>query len=176
MNLYCLGINHRTAPIAVRERLWFSADEAGSFLKLLRGQSVEECALVSTCNRTELYYVPGQSFRHGLPLWEMLARFKRAEEYAHEENFYTLASLHAVHHLYKLSSGVDSMVLGDVQILNQVKSAFTIAQESACAGPLLHRVFSGALHVGKRARTETEIGEGAVRLNGSEIAKDELSV
>ena len=59
MNLYCLGINHRTAPIAVRERLWFSADEAGSFLKLLRGQSVEECALVSTCNRTELYYVPG---------------------------------------------------------------------------------------------------------------------
>jgi glutamyl-tRNA reductase len=162
MNIFCTGINHRTAPIDIREQLWFSPEEARKFLVKLRQQSIAECVLISTCNRTELFYVTKDSSSDIASLWRSLAAFKGIDGKAQEDHFYTLTSLHAVRHLLKLASGIDSMVLGDVQVLNQIKNSYTLAQEAGCTGTILHRVFEQALHMGKRARTETEIGEGAV--------------
>ncbi len=165
MNLFCLGINHRTATIDIREKMWFSADETRSALTRLRELHVQESLLVSTCNRTELYYVPFENKSNGAPLWNTLATFKQAEQFVEEKHFYLLSSLNAVKHICNVASGIDSMVLGDVQIINQVKEAFSIAQEMHAAGPVLSRLANTALHVGKRSHTETEIGEGAISIS-----------
>jgi glutamyl-tRNA reductase len=165
MNIFCLGINHRTAPIDVRERLWFSSHEIPGVLGSLKEQSMKELVLVSTCNRTELFYVPRDGAAIDAGLWKTLAAFKGAEGDVRAEHFYTLSSLRAVKHLYALAAGIDSMVLGDVQILNQMKEAFASSQEHQCTGTATNRLFHTAFHVGKRARTETEIGEGAVSVS-----------
>jgi glutamyl-tRNA reductase len=165
MNIFCLGINHRTAPIEVREKLWFSSQEIPPVLAALKARSMKELVLVSTCNRTELFYVPREEEAVDRGLWKTLAAFKGAEESVHEGHFYTISSLRAVKHLYGVAAGIDSMVLGDVQILNQMKEAFSASQELQCTGTATNRLFHTAFHVGKRARTETEIGEGAVSVS-----------
>lgn len=165
MNIHCLGINHRTAPIEIREQLWFSNDEVHSFLPLLKDVHMTECVLVSTCNRTELYYLPRNGEDKGTPYWKMLATHKRAGSDVQQHHFYGLTSLNCVKHLYNVAGGVDSMVLGDVQILGQIKDAFAVAQDCKSTGIMLNRLFTKALHVGKRVRTETEIGEGAVSVS-----------
>jgi glutamyl-tRNA reductase len=162
LNLYCLGINHRTAPIEVREKLWFSNDEVRSLLAELNGEITKECSLISTCNRTELYYVPQDSSADWHSVWMMLAAAKHINEIVTGEEVYALHSLNVVKHLFKLASGIDSMVLGDVQILGQIKTGYALARESRTAGSILNKLFTNALHVGKRARAETEIGDGAV--------------
>lgn len=165
MNIHCLGINHRTAPIEIREKLWFSNGELPAVLASLKESAMNECALVSTCNRTELYYVPSGAEANGTPLWRDLARRKNAEGAFRDEHFYSYSGVDAVRHLYAVVSGIDSMVLGDVQIINQVKEAFLSAQERHSTGILLNRLYNTALHVGKRSRSETEIGEGAVSVS-----------
>ena len=165
MNIFCLGINHRTAPIEVREKLWFSSAEINAFLQDLRQLVAKECVLISTCNRTELFYSPGEQHGNGSSLWQMLSSRKNASNLIREDNFYSLSSLKAVKHLFNIASGIDSMVLGDVQILGQIKEAFTIAQDGRHTGILLHRLFQTALHVGKRVKVETEISEGAVSIS-----------
>jgi glutamyl-tRNA reductase len=165
MNIFCIGINHRTAPVELREKLWFSDAQVRATLADLKAKYAAECVLTSTCNRTELYFVPKNETLNGAPPWHVLAAYKQALDAVHEENFYFLPSLHAARHLFGVVSGIDSMVIGDVQILNQVKEAFQAAQESHTTGILLNRLFTTALHVGKRARTETEVGEGAVSIS-----------
>jgi len=165
MNIYCLGINHRTAPLEVREKLWFSDDETRATLPTLKNIYFDECVLVSTCNRTELYYIPKQQEANGEAIWRILSMHKNAGSLVQEHHFHTLDSLHAVKHLFGVASGIDSMVLGDIQILSQIKESFQIAKEVHCTGILLNRLFENALHVGKRSRTETEISEGAVSVS-----------
>ena len=165
MNIHCVGISHHTAPIGIREKLWFPAAEIPAVLASLRETSMAEAVLVSTCNRTELYYVPREGSPNGTPLWRLLARFRNAEEALAEEHFTHLSSVNAVQHAFKVASGIDSMVLGDVQILSQMKEAFTLAQERQSTGIFMNRLFETAFRVGKRARTETEIGEGAVSIS-----------
>jgi glutamyl-tRNA reductase len=164
MNIFCLGINHRTAPVEIREKLWFSRDEIVSALETLQQNNLKELVLVSTCNRTELYYSFRGEIIDNQPLWKILAAQKKASGFG-DENFYSLSSLNAVKHIFGVASGIDSMVLGDVQILNQMKEAFTLAQEHHTTGLLINRLFNTAFHVGKRSRTETEIGEGAVSIS-----------
>jgi glutamyl-tRNA reductase len=164
MNIFCVGINHRTAPIDIRERLWFSNEETTSALQSLKNL-VREAVLVSTCNRTELYYVPQSPGFEGNEPWQVLSKFKKTDGSVQQEHFYQLESVYAVKHIYTVASGIDSMVLGDVQILSQMKDAFTLAHECGTTNILLHRLFDTAFHVGKRARTETEIAEGAVSIS-----------
>jgi len=164
LNLFCTGINHRTAPIEFREKLWFSSEEIRTLLSTLKESSMEECVLTSTCNRTELYYVQRKDHDVSIPVWKLLAQSKDIENIARESHFYNIPSFHAVKHLYSVTTGIDSMIIGDVQILSQIKEAFTMAQETGSTGTLLNRLFTNALHVGKRARTETEIGDGAVSI------------
>jgi len=179
MNIFCVGINHRTAPIEIRERLWFSGEESKAALRDLK-ETVREAVLVSTCNRTELYFVPSPAGLTGREPWKMLCEYKHADPSVRQEHFYHLDSLYAVKHIYTVASGIDSMVLGDVQILSQMKDAFTLAHDCGTTSILLHRLFDTAFHVGKRARTETEITEGAVSISyaAAELASrifDDLS-
>lgn len=165
MNIHCLGISHHTAAIEIREKLWFSLQEIPPLLSSLKEKYMSEAVLISTCNRTELYYVPRENSLNGTPIWKMLAQAKGVGQEVGDQHFYSKSSEEAVAHLFHVSAGIDSMVLGDVQILNQMKEAFTIAQEQRCTGTITNRLFHTAFHVGKRARTETEIGEGAVSIS-----------
>jgi glutamyl-tRNA reductase len=162
INLVCLGLNHRDAPVAVREKHWFSEEEVRQALVRLKASGVEECVLVSTCNRTELYYVPGPGGPGERETWACLASERDAAGDGSFAYVHAIHSVRAVQHLFKLASGIDSMVLGDVQIINQIKSAFALAQASRTSGTIMNKLFPAALHAGKRSRTETEIGDGAV--------------
>jgi glutamyl-tRNA reductase len=180
MNIFCIGINHRTAPIEVREKLWFSQEEIRTFLSGFKERHATECLLTSTCNRTELYYSPREESLPDPGHWKLLVDLKNAGEVAGEQHFYSLSALRSVKHLFSVACGIDSMVIGDVQILNQLKEAYTLAQETGSTGSIVNRLVSTALHAGKRARTETEIGEGAVSISyaAAELASkifDDLS-
>jgi len=165
MNFYCLGINHRTAPLETREKLWFSAEEIRSVVPSLRQKQVDDCVLVSTCNRTELYYTIRDGSANGEPLWMRLAGHKQALGAVREEHFYMIPSLNAVKHLFNVASGIDSMILGDIQIVSQIRDAYAIARSLSATGAVTNRIFDSALRIAKRARTETEISEGAVSLS-----------
>ena len=165
IELECVGINHRTAPLEVRESMWFSAEEMTGALRQLRRERAREAILISTCNRTELYYVPAGPEGGGAPMWETLVSLKGPGQPPGADHFYRLGGLQGVKHLFKVVSGIDSMVLGDVQITAQVKDAYTAAVEHGATGTITNRLFSAAMHVGKRVRTETQIGEGAISVS-----------
>ena len=171
MNLVAVGINHRTAPLEVREKLWMSSDEIRNAVAALKGKPFSECFIVSTCNRTELYgvYNNGDSDNDAIPdinfLKDLMIGFKSAGDTVKREHLYHMISTGAIRHLFKVASGIDSMVLGDIQILGQIKDDFNIASEEKAAGPFLHRLLQSTYHVGKRARTETTITEGAVSVS-----------
>lgn len=166
MNLLAVGISHHTAPVEVREKMWLSGEEMRRALGLLKDRFFLECTLVSTCNRTELYGLATS----GAPvdataLAQFLIDFKKASGWVHPDHFRTLAAGHAVHHLFKVASGSDSLVIGDIQILGQVKDAFQLSREQQVLGPVMTRLMEAALHAGKRVRSETSISEGAISVS-----------
>ena len=171
MNLVAVGINHRTAPLEVREKLWMSSDEIRTAIAALKGKPFSECFIVSTCNRTELYGVYNSNGNSSdTPpdinvLKDQLIGFKSAGSAVKREHLYHMVSANAIRHLFKVASGIDSMVIGDIQILSQLKDDFNIAYEEKAAGPFLHRLLQSTYHVGKRTRTETTITEGAVSVS-----------
>jgi glutamyl-tRNA reductase len=165
MNLFSIGISHHTAAVEVRERMWFSNDEIRQGAAVLKEQFFDECMLVSTCNRTELYGVPRDASLHHSDVIATLLDLKHASEGVRPEHFMTHRDGAVLNHLYRVSAGVDSMVIGDIQILNQVKEAFQLAREAGTLGPVMNRLMQASLHVGKRVRTETTICEGAVSVS-----------
>lgn len=165
LNLACVGINHRTAALPVREAMWFSEGELPAALGRLRESRARECVLISTCNRTELYYVPSSAPGEQAPMWRFLASLKNPGATPSADNFYSFSGLQPVKHLFKVVSGLDSMVLGDVQITAQVKDAYAAASGLGTTGTVTNRLVSAALHVGKRVRTETQIGDGAISVS-----------
>jgi len=172
MNLIAVGINHRTAPLEVREKLWMSEDEIRKAVANLKERVFAECFIVSTCNRTELYglFKGGAEAEAQTPsdvdaLKDFLVEFKSAGDAVKHEHLYHMISTNAVNHLFKVASGIDSMVIGDVQILSQIKDGFNIASEQKSTGTFLHRLLQSAYHVGKRTRSETTIAEGAVSVS-----------
>lgn len=165
MNLVSIGISHHTAPLEIRERVWFSADEIRAALAKLRTEADTEAVLFSTCNRTELYlFSPDGRELNAERLRSFITTEKKAREVP-GTSFRTRTGTEAVSHLFHVASGVDSLVIGDVQILAQVKEGLALAQEADTAGFFLSRLFQAALHAGRRARTETRIGEGAVSVS-----------
>src|SRR5436189_3306908 len=128
MNFHCTGINHRTAPIGIREQLWFSPEEVRALIPVLKERTASECVVTSTCNRTELYCFLRDDAVHDDSIWSILASRKNTNGIA-GSHFYSISSLHAVKHLFGVTAGTDSMVVGDVQILSQIKEAFALAQE-----------------------------------------------
>ena len=165
MNLLCAGISHHTAPLDVRERLWFSSDEIRQTLPLLKPIGISECVMFSTCNRTELYVLTENNTFPAEEIKRILIAQKSAEGKVQSSDLFSLTAGDAARHLFRVATGTDSMVLGDVQILAQVKEGFHLATELGTAGFFMNRLFQLALRAGKRARTETEIGDGAVSIS-----------
>lgn len=165
-SIVIVGLNHRSAPVEIRERLAFPADTIGHALRgLVEREGIAEGVILSTCNRVEVCVLADQSFKgasavkeflssyHGLPLPEVNGYL-----YHHEGE-------EAVRHLFRVSSSLDSMVLGEPQILGQVKDAYGYAGEFRTIGPILDKFFTKAFSVAKRVRTETKVASSAVSVS-----------
>lgn len=163
MSVVALGLSHRTAPVEIRERLAFAPDRIGDALKAMRAVSgVSECAILSTCNRTELYAAGDQSSIPALIEW--VHQWHQAESGSFREYLFALEQRPAVVHLLKVTSGMDSMVLGEPQVVGQVKQAWIAAQEHGTLGAILDRLFQHSFQTSKLVRTETGIGHNPVTL------------
>ncbi|MBB1088407.1 glutamyl-tRNA reductase [Lysobacter sp. SG-8] len=166
MNLYVLGINHQTAPVALRERVAFAGDQVPAALATVRGlPGIHEAALLSTCNRTELYAVSEQGDQ---VLADWLATHPREAGDLHAY-LYRHADAAAVRHLFRVSTGLDSLVLGEPQILGQVKDAWAMARGAGSLGGQLDRLFQQAFATAKRARTHTRIGANPVSVASAAV-------
>jgi glutamyl-tRNA reductase len=162
-----LGINHNTAPVEVREKVAFAPELMQEALHEVCSEAgMAEAAILSTCNRTELYCqpqsgeVPPAELQRRLLAW--LCRYHDLPEPELERAVYVHQDSDAIRHLMRVASGLDSMVLGEPQILGQMKSAYAVAQQAATVGSLLNRVFEDVFSVAKQVRTETAIGESPV--------------
>ncbi|MGH8281473.1 MAG: glutamyl-tRNA reductase [Gammaproteobacteria bacterium] len=161
MSFFILGISHATAPVAIRERLSFGLEQIPEALQALtRLSDVEEAAILSTCNRTEIYTHLGNGAQVQLADW--LTRARSPEDPGVRERFYFHSNEAAARHLFRVACGLDSMILGEPQILGQIKDAYELAKRSGSAGNHLHRLFQYAFAVAKQVRTETHIGESPV--------------
>jgi len=166
MNLLVLGINHQTAPVSLRERVAFGAEALPRALASLRAlPDVREVALLSTCNRTELYALSedsGRALADWLATHPVDAGDLHAYLYKHED-------ADAVRHLFRVATGLDSLVLGEPQILGQVKEAWAAARNAGTLGTQLDRLFQHAFATAKRARTDTRIGANPVSVASAAV-------
>jgi glutamyl-tRNA reductase len=160
MEIVLVGLNHRTAPVEVRERVSFTAEQARRAAEELRARGIlEETLVLSTCNRSEVYGVPPESSHECAPgLSTFLSEFHSVRADILSVSLYHHYDHEAVRHLFRVAAGLDSMLLGEAEILGQVREAYRFAHEQGATGPVLNRLFQGALEVGKRVRTETELG------------------
>jgi len=165
MNLLSIGISHHSAPVELRERMWFSTEETQAVLPRLQEQFFSECVLISTCNRTELYGMTRSPETSEEALRQFLIEAKEATGIVEPSHLAARVAGAAVNQIFKVAAGIDSMIIGDIQILNQVKEAFQIARDGSTLGPVLNRLMQSTLHVGKRTRSETSISEGAVSVS-----------
>ncbi len=161
MALFTLGINHHTAPLAVREQVAFQAEKLRQALAdLTQGKPVREAAILSTCNRTELYFATS----HPEAVAEWLAEYHRIARSDIEPYLYTYPEREAIRHAFRVASGLDSMVIGEPQILGQMKDAVRAAEEAGTLGTSLHKLFQRAFAVAKEVRTTTAIGANIVSM------------
>ncbi len=155
-------MSHRSAPIEVRERVAFPPCAGRAFVRRLKEEGVvSEAVLLSTCNRTEVYAVLEDESARGR-LFELVAKDRGVDLGSLEKDAYWLTDADAVAHLYRVASSLDSMVLGEAQILGQVREAYRASTEERCAGTILHRLFHESLRVGKTVRSNTGIGDSSL--------------
>ncbi len=163
MEIWVLGLNHKTTPIEFREKLSIPPHETPGLLKALEERKIfDERLVLSTCNRTEIYGVdknPGRSVRLAK---EFLCEYSRLEPSFLEEKLYVLRQPDSVDHLFSVAAGLDSMVLGETEIIGQVKEAYLVAHQNQQTGKVLNNLFQRSLRVAKNVRTRTEIGAGRV--------------
>ena len=160
MEIVLVGLNHSTAPVEARERVSFTAEQARRASEELRSKGIlEETLVLSTCNRSEVYGVPPEASREcASGLSTFLSEFHAVRMDVLGVSLYHHYDREAVRHLFRVAAGLDSMMLGEAEILGQVREAYRAAHEQGGTGPVLNRLFQGALEVGKRVRTETELG------------------
>ncbi|WP_151172460.1 glutamyl-tRNA reductase [Pseudoalteromonas ruthenica] len=161
MTIVALGINHKTASVDLRERVAFSPEQLDRALRQLTMQDeFAESVIVSTCNRTEIYC----SLESGTPeqVLQWLAQFHQLDSKELAENVYSFDHSQAIYHLMKVACGLDSLVLGEPQILGQIKQAYASAKKNGGVGVLFERLFQKTFSVAKQVRTETNIGASAV--------------
>jgi glutamyl-tRNA reductase len=169
--LLAIGVSHKTAPVEVRERLALPEPRVRDFLRDLRGAAdVHEAVAVSTCNRTELYLVVGDAVEAESRTLAMLARQAGIRPTGLATAIYSHHNCDAARHLYRVTAGLDSMVVGEAEVQGQVKRAYEAALKLETTGPLTNRLFTAALATGKRVRTETAIGERQLSLPGVAVA------
>jgi glutamyl-tRNA reductase len=168
--LLALGVSHKTAPLALRERLALTEGQATGVLSELRaGDPVAEAAALSTCNRTELYMVVSDPVEAESLALAALARQAGIRPTELIESLSSYRAGAASQHLFSVAAGLDSMILGEAEIQGQVKRAYELALVEGATGPILNRLFRGALAAGKRVRTETRIGEGGTSVPSAAV-------
>lgn len=162
--LFAFGVNHKTAPIEVREKLYIREDEIPALLARLK-ETLSECVILSTCNRTEIYGVC-DSAEIDLDFYQnLVVEFKNAADIVKKQHFFNFISCAACQQLFKVATSVDSKIIGDTQILQQLRNAYAIAKDNASTGKILNQLSQRAFKVGKKAYTETSIHKGAVSIS-----------
>lgn len=171
MHLLLLGVSHRTAPIELRERLDFSTRGVGEALAALAARpSGAEAAVLSTCNRAEVYLACEHLDQGRHETEAFFAEFHRVPREELTPHLYTKTDVEVVRHLFRVAAGLDSLVVGEPQILGQVKEAYGQASAQRTTGPFLNRLFTAAFTAGKRVRSETSLSEGAVSVSYAAVA------
>ena len=168
MQLAVLGLNHKTAPVEIRERFNFTNDRVASILRRLRNyDNIPEAMLLSTCNRTELYMVI-ENPHEAIPFVKRLLAHLAGEHYK-GEYFYNLTGTLCVQHLFRVASSLDSLIIGEGQILSQIKNAYQIARNNGMTDTILNTIMNKAIAVGKRVRTETKIAFSSVSVSSAAV-------
>ena len=154
-NIFCFGLNHKTASVEIREKLAFSAEQISELLLQLKNDfPTSEFLLLATCNRTEFYY----SAREELNIAKWLENKNICAENILEKHTFSYTNREAVKHLYRVASGLDSLILGEPQILGQIKSSYQIAKKASSIGKILDHLFQQSFAIVKQIRTTTAIG------------------
>ncbi|MBM3932818.1 MAG: glutamyl-tRNA reductase [SAR202 cluster bacterium] len=164
MQILLTGLNHKTAPVEVRERVSFSKEQLSRALPLLAART-GEAVVLSTCNRTEVYTATDSPEDSALEIRSFLADFHGVAMGDVSPHLYDRAGREAVHHLFTVSAGLDSMILGESQILGQVRTAFALAAEHGAVASEVSRLFHRAIRTGRRVREETEISRNALSIS-----------
>ena len=171
MGLILLGISHHSAPVDLRERVDFSRRGVPDALAVLADlDGVDEVVVLSTCNRSEIYAIGDDPERRHESLASFMSRYHDVDESELAPHLYARRDGDAVRHLFRIAAGLDSLVVGEPQILGQVKDAYTVASDHGHTGALLNRLFHWSFGVGKRVRSETGLGEGAVSVSYAAIS------
>lgn len=170
MHVVVVGLNYQTAPVEIREKFTWKADELSqALLQLKDTTSILECVIVTTCNRTEIYLVVDKLERYTHYIRNFLERWFKLPREQFKPFLYTYTMQDAVGHLLKVVSGLDSLVIGETQILGQVRDAFLLAQQLKATGVLFNMLFKQAITFGKRAHYETAISENPVSISTAAI-------
>lgn len=170
-HLLLIGVSHHTAPVELREQVDFiRAGIADALAALASTTGTGEVAVVSTCNRAEVYTTCRDVDAARLSLVAFLCRYHAVAESVLEPHLYTRIDADVARHLFRVAGGLDSLIVGEPQILGQVKEAYQIAADQQSTGPLLNRLFHNAFSAGKRVRAETGIGEGAVSVSYAAVS------
>ncbi|MEW6042418.1 MAG: glutamyl-tRNA reductase, partial [Elusimicrobiota bacterium] len=170
MNFQILGINHKTAPIELREKISFSDKNISQALKILKNfNSIKECLILSTCNRVEIYAMVTDISAGFRDIQNFIWKFHNIQEKEVKNHVYVYVNLEAVRHLFRVASSLDSMVIGEAQILGQVKDAYNKARENKSIGGNLENFFEQAVKLGKMVRLQTRIGHGAVSVGSAAV-------
>src|ERR1039457_1190105 len=161
--LLALGMSHKTAPVALRERLAFTESQAVEFARqITQSHEVHEAVVISTCNRTEIYLVVGDPVQAETDALGMLARRASIRPTELAQEIYSPRTCEAARQLYRVTSGLEAMIVAEAEIQGQVKRAYEAAMRAGVTGPLSNRLFAAALTTGKRVRSETGIGSSRV--------------
>ncbi len=171
MSILLLGLNHHTAPVHVRERLAFSREGVANALMLFRRQFPDaEAAIISTCNRVEILISADDASIDTRQVIDFLAHARDIAAPTFAPHLYEFKGRDAVRHLFRVISALDSLVVGECQVVNQIKQAYAASHEQGSCGPILHRLFHHAFAVSKRTRSETRISDG--KLSVPSVAMD----
>ncbi|GBF79792.1 glutamyl-tRNA reductase [Aphanothece sacrum] len=170
MNIAVVGLSHKTAPVEVREKLSIQEGKLEEALAHLKGYPhIEEVAIISTCNRLEIYAVTSDTEKGVVEITQFLSEISHLSLNYLRRYLFILLHQDAVRHLMRVSAGLESLVLGEGQILAQVKTTHKLGQKYQAIGRLLDRLFKQAMTAGKRVRTETSIGTGAVSISSAAV-------
>lgn len=164
MNILAISINHKTAPVEVREAVYLSSEEIKNLTSSIKNSLFKEGLIVTTCNRTEIYGIPANQNLSHEEIQKALLNFKSVSGLK-PEHFQYLSSANAIRHLFSVATGIDSLLIGDNQIFKQVKDSFQTAEDLNFTGFLMKRIFDSAVKAGRRAISETGISEGAVTVS-----------
>ena len=170
MNFVVIGLSHRTSPVELRERFAFADEKIPEALKSLRESGItSEAAILSTCNRVEIYAATPLAPEKAFAELKKFLIAHHAFDGALNEELYTIAEPHSLHHLFKVAAGLDSMVIGETEIFGQLKAAYELAFQHQHTGARLNKAFQRAFNVAKHIRTETNIQRGSVSVMSAAV-------